>query len=194
MSSAQETRPASTAAGMDQDAVVITQETTIIENTTETIVFGNLDEAAITQGVPETRVFTDKNGGSLDETTGPVTIGEALENVASKIGEKPLTASDARAIQAAEARATGVPTGVRGGPGAAALSAVSSATGEADVTIGDVLADAKAHLSQDKVVTSRDAAKVHSVEARNNDGRVEKGGVASTMQQAAAHNENFGSV
>ncbi|KAL3687950.1 hypothetical protein R1sor_014259 [Riccia sorocarpa] len=83
-----------------------------------------------------------------------VTIGEALETVASKIGDKPLTTSDARAIQSAE--------------------------------------NASAHLHQDKVVTPRDAAMVHSAEARNNDGRVQKGGVASTMHQVTAHNETIG--
>ncbi|KAG6551741.1 hypothetical protein Mapa_006832 [Marchantia paleacea] len=171
----------------DQDTEVAITETTTV---TETIVVETTEPQSTDMGVS---CHTDLS----ERPPGPISIAEVLENVADTIGDKPVTVSDARAIQSAEALATGISSGVKGGPGSIALSAVdqkksNSNSNQTDVTIGDVLKSASSHLIQDKIVTSRDASKVHSAEARNNNGQVPKGGVSSTMQQAAAYNHNAG--
>ncbi|KAL3698149.1 hypothetical protein R1sor_012225 [Riccia sorocarpa] len=138
-------------------------------------------------------------------TTDQVTIGEvpmdpltsivdALETAGARLADKPLEESDARAIQSAEARATGVPGGLKGGPAAMAQSVVDTAgTGGTVVTVGDVLLGATMQLPSDKPVTTEDASRVQSAEARHTPtGEIPRGGVASTMQQAAAANEGAG--
>lgn len=73
-----------------------------------------------------------------------VTIGEALEATALAAGDAPVERSDAAAIQAAEARATGLDANVPGGLAAQAQSAAAAnswAWGDEDkATLGDVLA------------------------------------------------------
>jgi len=73
-----------------------------------------------------------------------VTIGEALEATALAAGDEPVERSDAAAIQAAEARATGLDANVPGGLAAQAQSAAAAnawAERDADkTTLGDVLA------------------------------------------------------
>ena len=73
-----------------------------------------------------------------------VTIGEALEATALAAGDEPVERSDAAAIQAAEARATGLDANVPGGLAAQAQSAAAAnAWAARDVdktTLGDVLA------------------------------------------------------
>lgn len=70
-----------------------------------------------------------------------VTVGEALEAVALKpAGDKPIEQSDAVAIQAAEARATGRGEVVPEGVGAEAQRAASiNARTDDKTTLGDVL-------------------------------------------------------
>ncbi|XP_024531130.1 late embryogenesis abundant protein D-34-like [Selaginella moellendorffii] len=129
----------------------------------------------------------------------PATIAGALNSASqSLVGSKPLEASD---IQSAEARATGIPAGVKGGVGAAAQHAVDK--GE-PVTVGDVLRvsislfvlfAAKTPIPKggDKIVTQADASRVQSAEQRNNpDSVVSPGGVAASMQSAADHNKAAG--
>jgi hypothetical protein len=73
-----------------------------------------------------------------------VTIGEALEATAIAAGDVPVELSDAAAVQAAEARATGLDANVPGGLAAQAQSAAvaneTAARDEDKVTLGDVLA------------------------------------------------------
>jgi len=80
--------------------------------------------------------------GVADNTK--VTIGEALEATALAAGDEPVERSDAAAIQAAEARATGLDANVPGGLAAQAQSAAAAnAWAARDVdktTLGDVLA------------------------------------------------------
>lgn len=70
-------------------------------------------------------------------------MGESLEAVALKpAGDKPIEQSDAAAIQAAEARATGRSEVVPGGVGAQAQRAASINADQTDdnkTTLGDVL-------------------------------------------------------
>lgn len=73
-----------------------------------------------------------------------ITIGEALEATAQTAGNKPVEQSDAAAIQAAEARATGTNVIAPGGLAAAAQAAASyNESGlmrdEDKVKLGDVL-------------------------------------------------------
>ncbi|XP_024539083.1 late embryogenesis abundant protein 31-like [Selaginella moellendorffii] len=112
----------------------------------------------------------------------PATIAGALNSASqSLVGSKPLEASDARAIQSAEARATGIPAGVKGGVGAAAQHAVDK--GE-PVTVGDVL---RVSISLFVLFAAK------SAEQRNNpDSVVSPGGVAASMQSAADHNKAAG--
>lgn len=71
------------------------------------------------------------------------TIGEALEATAISATDKPVDESDAAAIQAAEARATGLDHVVPGGVGEEAKSAaehnVRIAEDEGKTTLGDIL-------------------------------------------------------
>jgi hypothetical protein len=82
-------------------------------------------------------------GGGAEDLT-KVTIGEALEATALAAGDMPVERSDAAAIQAAEARATGLNANVPGGLAAQAQSAAvaneTAARDEDKVTLGDVLA------------------------------------------------------
>lgn len=176
MTSVQERRPF---VESDQDTEVAITETTTV---TETIVVETTE-------LQNTDMFATRPNDLSERPLGPISIAEVLENVADTIGDKPVTVSDARAIQSAEALASGISCGVKGGPGSLALSAVDQKKSN---TIGHVLKNASSHLTQDKIVTSRDASKVHSAEARNNNGQVPKGGISSTMQQAAAYNHNAG--
>lgn len=124
-----------------------------------------------------------------------VTIGEALEATALAAGDAPVERSDAAAIQAAEARATGLDANVPGGLAAQAQSAAAAnewAWGDEDkATLGDVLANATARLVADKPVESADALGVAGAENRNrNDGTARPGGVAASMAAAARLNRN----
>ncbi|KAL3698146.1 hypothetical protein R1sor_012222 [Riccia sorocarpa] len=182
MSSEQERRPA---VNMDSERAPI--------GTTE-------ETASKTEGVPilimadqESKSAKKEESVGFEVPAGPVTIGEALEQVASKIGDKPISKGDARAIQSAEAIAAVSPSGVKGGPGGEALAAVDSKGVKEVPTFGDVLSNTTERLPQDKIVTPRDAARVVSAESRNTEGgRVRKDGVAATLQQAAAYNQNTG--
>ncbi|KAJ8543157.1 hypothetical protein K7X08_005680 [Anisodus acutangulus] len=124
---------------------------------------------------------------------GAVTVGEALEAVALKpAGDKPIDESDAAAIQAAEARATGRSEVVPGGVGAEAKRAASiNARIDDDKTnLGDVLRDATGKLIDDKEVKKEDAEGVVGAEIRNKpDLATYPGGVAASMTTAANLNK-----
>ncbi|KAK4355516.1 hypothetical protein RND71_024487 [Anisodus tanguticus] len=124
---------------------------------------------------------------------GAVTVGEALEAVALKpAGDKPIDESDAAAIQAAEARATGRSEVVPGGVGAEAQRAASiNARIDDDKTnLGDVLRDATGKLIDDKEVKKEDAEGVVGAEIRNKpDLATYPGGVAASMTTAANLNK-----
>ncbi|XP_031473022.1 late embryogenesis abundant protein D-34-like [Nymphaea colorata] len=155
---------------------------------------------------PGRRVVTESVGGQVVdhfETPAPVTaqpavtdaftIGDALEAAAVTARDKPVTHSDASAIQAAEVRATGRTAVVPGGVGAAAKSAANANEWTVDeddmTTLGDVLEDAKARLPADKAVTAVDAERVTGAELRNSPDLVTyPGGVADTMTAAARLN------
>ncbi|PUZ42746.1 hypothetical protein GQ55_9G607100 [Panicum hallii var. hallii] len=131
--------------------------------------------------------------GVVDNTK--VTIGEALEATALAAGDEPVERSDAAAIQAAEARATGLDANVPGGLAAQAQSAAAAnawaARDEDKTTLGDVLANATAKLVADKPVESADALRVAGAENRNKgDGTARPGGVAASMAAAARLNRD----
>ncbi|TKV98091.1 hypothetical protein SEVIR_9G537800v4 [Setaria viridis] len=131
--------------------------------------------------------------GVVDNTK--VTIGEALEATALAAGDEPVERSDAAAIQAAEARATGLHANVPGGLAAQAQSAAAAnawaARDEDKTTIGDVLANATAKLVADKTVESADALRVAGAENRNKgDATARPGGVAASMAAAAKLNRD----
>ncbi|KAL0370504.1 UNVERIFIED_CONTAM: Late embryogenesis abundant protein D-34 [Sesamum angustifolium] len=126
--------------------------------------------------------------------TDPITIGEALEATALSAADKPIDASDAAAIQAAEVRATGLGHVVPGGIAAEAQSAAAHnilTTREEDKTkLADVLVDATAKLTIDKPVTREDAEGVISAEIRNKpELATHPGGVAASVAAAARLNE-----
>lgn len=82
--------------------------------------------------------------GGVATWTDKVTIGDAMEATARTAGNRPVEPSDAAAIQAAEASATGVPGVIPGGVAAAAQAAVISNAwidrDEDKTKLGDVLA------------------------------------------------------
>ncbi|GJN40631.1 hypothetical protein PR202_gb29877 [Eleusine coracana subsp. coracana] len=132
-------------------------------------------------------------GGAADMTK--VTIGEALEATALAAGDTPVERSDAAAIQAAEARATGLNANVPGGLAAQAQSAAAAnemvGRDEDKTTLGDVLADAATKLVADKPVDSTDALRVAGAESRNKgDATAKPGGVAASMAAAARLNRD----
>ncbi|KAM0937596.1 putative Late embryogenesis abundant protein, SMP subgroup [Dioscorea sansibarensis] len=130
-------------------------------------------------------------GGGVDTN---ITIGEALEASALVAGDKAVEQSDAAAIQAAEARATGLNENLPGGVAAEAQSAADvneRILSERDKTrIADVVSDATAKMPADKAATREDAERVVGAELRNRpeiDAR--PGGVAASMVAAARLNE-----
>ncbi|CAM6101586.1 unnamed protein product [Calypogeia fissa] len=127
-----------------------------------------------------------------------VTIGEALEAAAMGSGDRPVEDSDARAIESAECRATGVSMPMKGGVGATAQSAAqlnhrTDAAGQ--TTISDVLMDASSDLEADKVVTYEDAYKVLQAELRGRDVEdLQPGGIGATLLVAADLNARSGMI
>ncbi|XP_039137323.1 late embryogenesis abundant protein D-34-like [Dioscorea cayenensis subsp. rotundata] len=102
-----------------------------------------------------------------------ISIGEALEAVAFTAGDKPVSRSDAAAIQAAEARVTGGTVAASGGLAAEAQAAASAneltMSNENKITLSDVLSDASRKLvGGDKEATREDAERVVGAEMRNN--------------------------
>ncbi|KAJ4840005.1 hypothetical protein Tsubulata_048992 [Turnera subulata] len=144
----------------------------------------------------EPRLPMTMPGKALDPDA--ITIGEALEATAvSPAGNKPVDQGDAAAIQAAEARVTGLKEVLPGGLGAQAQSAANRnprATRDEDkTTIGDVVADATMKLPADRAVTREDAEVVIEAEVRNKPGlRATAGGVARSIAAAARINQNPG--
>lgn len=131
-------------------------------------------------------------GGDVEEA--PITIGEALAATALTAGEKPVEQSDAAAIQAAEARATGSSVVTPGGLAATAQSAASANEGLAQdvdkIKLNDVLTGAAAKLPADKAATRQDAQGVMEAELRNNPTLTAyPGGVAASVAAAARLNE-----
>ncbi|CAN6296445.1 unnamed protein product [Urochloa humidicola] len=131
--------------------------------------------------------------GVVDNTK--VTIGEALEATALAAGDEPVERSDAAAIQAAEARATGLDGNVPGGIASEAQWAAAAneraASDQDKTTLGDVLADATSKLVADKPVESADALRVAGAENRNKgDATARPGGVAASLAAAARLNRD----
>ncbi|KAM0944109.1 putative Late embryogenesis abundant protein, SMP subgroup [Dioscorea sansibarensis] len=123
-----------------------------------------------------------------------VTTGEALEATAATAGSKPVTLSDAAAIQAAEAIITGGSVPTPGDVAAEAQSAVASndlvTRDEYKTKLSDVLSDATMKLPGDKPVTKDDAERVIAAELRNSEeGMTTQGGVAASMAAAARINQ-----
>ncbi|WVZ74813.1 hypothetical protein U9M48_022945 [Paspalum notatum var. saurae] len=108
--------------------------------------------------------------------TDAVTVGEALQAAAqTSAGDRPVGGADAAAVQAAEARATGLCGAVPGGLAAAAQQAAEANVraegvgGKVRLSLRDVVGDdaAAAALPADKVATREDAEKVAAAAARN---------------------------
>nr|ACG26507.1 late embryogenesis abundant protein D-34 [Zea mays] len=136
-------------------------------------------------------------GTKVAEATDAVTLGEALHAAAqTSAGDKPVGLADAAALQAAEARATGLGGNVRGGVAAAEQQAAETNAKRAEdggggdrVTLRDVVGgDAAAAMAADKVATREDAEKVAAAAARNV-GKGAGGGVAEAVVAAADMNE-----
>nr|AWJ68111.1 late embryogenesis abundant [Cleistogenes songorica] len=151
------------------------------------------DDAAAGVGGAGAGGAAARGGGAADVTK--VTIGEALEATALAAGDMPVERSDAAAIQAAEARATGLNANIPSGWAAQAQSAATAnemvARDEDKITLGDVLADAASKLVADKPVDSSDALRVAGAESRNKgDATARPGGVAASMAAAARLNRD----
>ncbi|XP_057517514.1 late embryogenesis abundant protein D-34-like [Amaranthus tricolor] len=123
-----------------------------------------------------------------------VTIGEALEASALSAGNKPITRTDAAAIQAAEMLATKTNKTPPGGLGAEAQSAAlrnEQITSQVNkTTLGDILMDATQRLADDKPATIQDAEKVIAAEVRNDPKLATNlGGVGESVAAAARMNQ-----
>ncbi|KAL2935701.1 Late embryogenesis abundant protein 31 [Bienertia sinuspersici] len=154
------------------------------------------------QGMTVVARYADPNPNSNPELmVGPppavddaVTIGEALEISAIFAGDKPITQTDASAIQAAEMRAVGCSNPPPGGLGSEAQSAATRnkqiMTDENKITLGDILTDASMKLSHDKLATIQDAEKVIAAELRNHSKmETNLGGVGESIAAAAKLNQ-----
>ncbi|XAR58554.1 hypothetical protein NMG60_11013994 [Bertholletia excelsa] len=122
-----------------------------------------------------------------------ITIGEALEASTVMAGNKPINQSDAAAIQAAEARATGTNEIASGGVGGSAQSAANwnarTARYEEKTRLGEVLGDATEKLPSEKAATREDAEVVRQAELGNNPRMAtHPGGVADSVAAAARLN------
>ncbi|XP_009411288.2 late embryogenesis abundant protein D-34 [Musa acuminata AAA Group] len=146
--------------------------------------------------------FNTAAGGGADEAGGvavvmwtdKVSIGEALEAAATTAGNKPVDASDAAAIQAAEATAAGANAVTPGGVAAAAQAAAAANAlkyrDDEKTKLGDVVADASVWMAMDKEATREDAERVVVAEMRNNpEMRAHPGGVGASMVAAARLNQ-----
>ncbi|OAY75613.1 Late embryogenesis abundant protein D-34 [Ananas comosus] len=134
-------------------------------------------------------------GGGDDWDVEKITIGEALAATARMVGDQPVEKSDAAAIQAAEARATGLnvafPAGVAAEAQAAADANVWADNDATKLSIGDVLSDAADKMPADKPVERDDAARVADAETRNRPNATARpGGVAASMAAAARLNRD----
>ncbi|CAM8988025.1 unnamed protein product [Rhodiola kirilowii] len=135
-----------------------------------------------------------KSPVSAEDRDDVITIGEALEVTTMSAGDKVVDQSDAAAIQAAEARATGSYTMMPGGVAAMAQSAVTLneriVAEEQKITLSDVLTDAAKKLPGDRAVTREDAEGVIGAEIKNHPNLTTyPGGVAASMATAARHNQ-----
>ncbi|KAL3700628.1 hypothetical protein R1sor_018650 [Riccia sorocarpa] len=194
MSSTQQRRPEETAGGLPENVTAAQIPFHLPYPTAQVTPTG--ETASMTPPVTEaSRVDINTTPATENVDTAPpagMTIGGALEVAGERKADKPLAESDARAIQSAEAKATGVPGGLKGGPAAKAQSVIDKSQ---NVTVGEVLTDATAALARDKIVTPEDASAVQSAEARHiPGGGIASGGVASTMLEAADVNVDAGLV
>lgn len=142
-------------------------------------------------------VATGGGGGAGVVDVTKITIGEALEAAELSAGDQPVEPSDAVAIEAAEASATGLNAAPPGGLAARARAAAdANALAERDedkTRLRDVLADATAKLGADKEVERADAARVVGAEVRSKpDATARPGGVAASVAAAARLNRGRG--
>ncbi|KAI5054612.1 hypothetical protein GOP47_0029757 [Adiantum capillus-veneris] len=152
----------------------------------ETIVDGKVyrQEFVGQQPVSEETTFVP----TLSEiaATQGITIGEALEEAALNNPNKIVDKQTARAIQSAEARATGIPLGFKGGLGASAQSAAQKNADRGEhITLSEVLDDATERMLVDKVVTKEDVQKVKHVVAGD-----ENSVIVSALEGAVDANTN----
>lgn len=204
------TQPGGAAAVM-QSAATRNEQAGLVGHRDVTDVTGDRGVTVTETQVPGRRIITEAVGGQVVgqhvEATpvepgwagavreSSITIGEALEATAQTAGDKPVGQSDAAAIQAAEARATGSNVIT---PGGLASMAQSAAAFNADcqrdedkIKLGDILAGATAKLPADKAATRQDAEGVATAEVRNNPEAIATlGGVAASVAAAARLNEN----
>ncbi|KAH7295659.1 hypothetical protein KP509_27G059700 [Ceratopteris richardii] len=116
-----------------------------------------------------------------------ITIGEALEEAAHDDSEKIVDKGTARAIQSAEARATGGYRGFEGGLGASAQSAAQkNAEHGTHITLFNVLDGATEKMLVDKVVMKDDVEKVKQVTGDKDEGSV----IISAFERAVDANSN----
>ncbi|XP_031475486.1 late embryogenesis abundant protein D-34-like [Nymphaea colorata] len=189
-----------------QSAATLNQEAGYVHPTEYSAAVGGQGMKVTESDIPGRRVVTESVGGQVvgqfstpvpepsPAVTGSFTIGDALEAASVTCGDKPVTQSDASAIQAAEMRATGSNAVRPGGVAASAMSAADANERTGDelqkTTLGEVLADAKRRLVADKVATTEDAEKVRSAELRNNPNLTTVvGGVSENVTAAANLNE-----
>ncbi|XP_052208419.1 late embryogenesis abundant protein D-34-like [Diospyros lotus] len=198
-------------AAVMQSAAAVNERAGLVRPRDAAAVTGDREMNVTATDYQGTRVITESVSGQvvgqyydatpLQQGTAPatalqsqITMGEALEAAASVVGDKPVNQSDAAALRAAEARATGINIITPGGVAAAAQSAASYNTAvdsdEDKVKLADVLKDATAKLPGNKVVTREDARAVSSAERRSNPNLTTyPGGVAESVATAARFNE-----
>ncbi|KAI4317839.1 hypothetical protein L6164_025673 [Bauhinia variegata] len=199
------------AAATMQSAATINEEAGVVGHRQVTDETGDRGVTVTETKVPGRRIVTEAVGGQVvGQYVEPVpveagrggavrdaaiTIGEALEATGQIAGDKPVDQSDAAAIQAAEARATGTNEIAPGGLAAMAQSAAAYNAGcqrqEDKIKLTDVLSGATAKLPADKAATRQDAEGVVSAEMRNSPNvSTVPGGVAASVAAAARLNEN----
>ncbi|KAL5070090.1 hypothetical protein RYX36_020977 [Vicia faba] len=208
-----QTQPGGVASVM-QAAAAKNEQAGIVGHQDVTDVTGDRGVTVTETQLPGRRIVTESVGGQVvgqfvEPTpvqcgpTSPVresalTIGEALEATSYTLGDKPVEQSDAAAIQAAEARATGSNVITPGGLASAAQSAAAfnaDCSKEEKIKLRDVLTGATAKLPADKAATRQDAAGVASAEMRNSsDASATPGGVAASVAAAARLNESVTNV
>lgn len=138
-----------------QSAATLNQEAGYVGPTEYSAAAGGRGMKVTESDIPGRLVVTESVGGQVvgrfttpvpepsTAVTGSFAIGDALEAAGVTCGDKPVTQSDAGAIQAAEVRATGRSAVTPGGVAATAMSAadVNDRTGDElqKITLGEVL-------------------------------------------------------
>ncbi|RLN19318.1 late embryogenesis abundant protein D-34-like [Panicum miliaceum] len=155
------------------------------------------DGAAAECGIAVTEVRVPGARVVTEFVADQVPVGQYIEAVeddaADGAAAEPVEPSDAAAIAAAEARASGTdeapPDGLAARARAAADANALALREEDRATLRDVLADATSRLGADKEVEREDAARVVGAEVRGDpDAAARPGGVAASIATAARLN------